>query len=59
MLNLYRYMVTSGMKKIEDVPSPYREMLEAEMAPAPQPEVTQEAPVVDQPADTTTETPVQ
>jgi hypothetical protein len=45
MLNLYRYMVQNGMKKIEDVPSPYREMLQAEMAPAPAPE---------QPVDTTT-----
>jgi spore coat protein CotF len=37
MLNLYRYMVQNGMKKIEDVPQPYQDMLRSEMAPAPEP----------------------
>jgi len=47
MLDLYRYMVQNGMKKLEDVPEPYRSMLIAEMEPAPaedpQPEQTEEA----------------
>jgi hypothetical protein len=30
MLNLYRYMLDNGMKKISDIPEPYQGMLREE-----------------------------
>jgi hypothetical protein len=30
MLNLYRYMVDNNMKKLNDVPQPYQQMLRDE-----------------------------
>jgi hypothetical protein len=31
MLNLYRYLVEKGMKRIFDVPEPYQSLLRAEV----------------------------
>lgn len=30
MLNLYRYLIEKGMKRLSDVPEPYQSMLRAE-----------------------------
>jgi hypothetical protein len=35
MLNLYRYMLDNNMKTIDQIPSPYKEMLIAEGYGAP------------------------